>query len=77
MASSCQGGLVFTHLLFISTPCQVPAIFDGTRLLVYRLLPKSLPEEGLKVRTANRTSFQCVTPQLLNQGEDLGSHPGR
>ena len=27
----------------------MPAIFDGTRLLVYRLLPKSLPDEGLKV----------------------------
>ena len=27
----------------------MPAIFDGTRLLVYRLLPKSIPDEGLKV----------------------------
>ena len=53
MASSCQGEIKFTHLLFISSPCQVPAIFDGTRLLVYRLLPKPLPDEGLKVRTTS------------------------
>ena len=36
---SCQ------HIFF----SEVPAIYDGTRLLVYRLLPKSIPDRGLKV----------------------------
>ena len=38
----------------------MPAVFDGTRLLVYRLLPKSLPDEGLKVAGFIISSLQLL-----------------
>ena len=51
MASPSQGFAIIRlffscqHIFF----SEVPAIYDGTRLLVYRLLPKSIPDQGLKV----------------------------
>ena len=51
MASPSQGFAIIRlffscqHIFF----SEVPAIYDGTRLLVYRLLPKSIPDRGLKV----------------------------